>query len=64
MLMSPIAFPAGVVAGFCSAPVLYLLTYKDQWDKLWTMSASVGIVSLLVVGLLATASHLQDVRIV
>jgi len=64
ILASLFGFPAGFVTGFCAAPVLYLLTYKDQWSNLWTIGATVGVLGLLVAGVLAAAARLQDVRIV
>lgn len=64
ILATLFGFPAGFVTGFCAAPVLYLLTYKDQWNNLWTICASVGVLGLLVAGLLTAAARLQDVRIV
>jgi biotin transporter BioY len=48
-----VAFPAGFICGFCTAPILYLAAYKDQWTNSSAMLAGGAILTTLIVGLLA-----------
>jgi hypothetical protein len=38
-----VAFPAGFICGFCTAPILYLAAYKDQWTNSSAMLAGGAI---------------------